>query len=52
MRDEVWRRLAGDMSPPLLKEMARTIPFGELPRVFDDFINAKINRRIVVDLSE
>jgi len=48
----VWARLAGDLKPPLLKEMARTIPFAQLPGVFDDFINAKINRRIVVDLSE
>jgi hypothetical protein len=32
--------------------MARTIPFAQLPSVFDDFINAKVNRRVVVDLSE
>ena len=32
--------------------MARTIPFAELPGVFDDFISARVNRRIVVDLSE
>ena len=52
IREMVWARMAGDLKPPLLKEMARTIPFAELPGVFDDFINAKINRRIVVDLSE
>jgi putative YhdH/YhfP family quinone oxidoreductase len=52
MREEVWRRLAGDMRPPLLKDMCRTIRFGELPKVFDDFINARVNRRVVVDLSE
>jgi acrylyl-CoA reductase (NADPH) len=52
VREQVWRRLAGEMKPPLLGEMARTIPFGELPRVFDDFINAKVSRRVVVDLSE
>ncbi|HYR33747.1 MAG TPA: acryloyl-CoA reductase [Burkholderiales bacterium] len=52
IRDMVWKRLATDLKPPLLKEMCRTIPFGELPRVFDDFINAKVSRRIVVDLSE
>src|SRR6478736_5022742 len=52
IRDLVWSRLAGDLKPLLLKDMARTIPFAELPGVFDDFINAKINRRIVVDLSE
>jgi len=52
VRATVWRRLAGDLKPPLLKDMARTVPFQELPRVFDDFINAKVTRRIVVDLSE
>ena len=52
VREQVWRRLAGDMKPPLLGEMARTIPFGELPKVFDDFINARVSRRVVVDLSE
>ena len=52
IRDMVWQRLASDLKPPLLKEMCRTIPFRELPGVFDDFINARVNRRIVVDLSE
>jgi hypothetical protein len=44
--------MASDLKPPLLKEMARTLPFADLPGVFDDFINARINRRVVVDLSE
>jgi putative YhdH/YhfP family quinone oxidoreductase len=48
---EVWGRLATDMRPPMLKDMARTVPFSELPGVFDDFINAKVSRRVVVDLS-
>ncbi|HEY5897443.1 MAG TPA: acryloyl-CoA reductase [Burkholderiales bacterium] len=52
VQDTVWRRLATDLKPALLKEMCRTIPLRELPGVFDDFINAKITRRIVVDLSE
>ena len=52
IRDMVWQRLATDMKPPLLKEMARTLAFDQLPGVFDDFINAKVNRRVVVDLSE
>jgi len=47
----VWQRLATDMRPPMLKEMARTVPFADLPGVFDDFINAKVTRRIVVDLN-
>jgi putative YhdH/YhfP family quinone oxidoreductase len=48
---QVWQRLATDMRPPMLKEMARTVPFAELPKVFDDFIDAKVSRRIVVDLN-
>jgi len=52
VRETVWRRLATDMKPPLLKEMARTVAFSELPTVFDDFINAKVTRRVVVDLEE
>ncbi len=52
LRARVWRRLASDMKPPLLKEMARTVPFRDLPGVFDDFIDAKVSRRVVVDLSE
>ena len=48
---EVWQRLATDLRPPLLEEMARTVPFAELPKVFDDFMNASVSRRIVVDMN-
>ena len=48
---KVWARLATDMKPAGLKEMAKTIPFADLPTVFDDFINAKVTGRIVVDLN-
>jgi putative YhdH/YhfP family quinone oxidoreductase len=48
---QVWQRLATDLRPPLLKEMARTVPFSELPAVFDDFVNARVTRRVVVDLN-
>ena len=52
VRETVWRRLASDLKPPRLKEMARTVPFSKLPTVFDDFINSKVTRRVVVDLEE
>ena len=52
IRDAVWRRLGTELKPPLLKEMARTVPFGKLPSVFDDFINAKVTRRVVVDVEQ
>jgi len=52
VRETVWRRLATDLKPPLLKEMARTVPFSKLPPVFDDFIEGRVSRRVVVDLNE
>src|SRR6185295_5267615 len=48
---QVWARLGSDLKPAALKEMARTIPFADLPKVFDDFIGAKVTGRIVVDLN-
>jgi acrylyl-CoA reductase (NADPH) len=51
VRQEVWRRLASDMRPDHLKDMAQTIPFGDLPSVFDRFIKAEVRGRIVVDLN-
>lgn len=51
LEHKVWERLATDMKPAQLKEMARTIPFSQLPTVFDDFIAAKVTGRVVVDLN-
>ena len=51
LRQEVWRRLAGDLRPPRLKEMAETIPFDQLPSVFERFIGARVRGRVVVDLA-
>jgi hypothetical protein len=39
------------MRPPMLNDMARTVPFADLPKVFDDFIQAKVSRRVVVDMN-
>ena len=51
VRQEVWRRLATDLRPAHLKELTRTIPFGDLPQAFDDFIHARMTGRTVVDLN-
>jgi putative YhdH/YhfP family quinone oxidoreductase len=51
MRREVWRRLAGDLRPPLLDEMVRTIAFEDLPSVFDKFMDSQMRGRVVVDLA-
>jgi acrylyl-CoA reductase (NADPH) len=51
LRREVWRRLGTDLRPPLLKEMAETVPFEKLPAVFERFITAGVKRRVVIDLA-
>ena len=51
LRRQVWERLAGDLRPKHLAAMTRTIPFDDLPKVFDDFLKAKIRGRIVVDMA-
>jgi acrylyl-CoA reductase (NADPH) len=50
-RKEVWERLASDMRPKHSAQMTKTIPFDDLPTVFDDFLKAKVRGRIVVDLA-
>ena len=52
VRQDVWRRLATDMRPGHLKEICRTVPFGQLPSVFEDFIASRIRGRVVIDLNE
>ena len=51
LRQQVWQRLATDMKPKHLAQLARTIAFEQLPGVFDDFIQGKAKGRIVVDLA-
>ncbi|MBL8488778.1 MAG: oxidoreductase [Rhodocyclaceae bacterium] len=50
-RAEVWRRLGGDMKPPGLAAMTRTIGFAGLPGVFDDYIQGRARGRVVVDIA-
>ena len=51
LRTEVWRRLAGDMRPAQLKQMAHRIEFDQLPTVFDDFIQGRVKGRTVVRIA-
>jgi putative YhdH/YhfP family quinone oxidoreductase len=50
-RQAVWQRLATDMRPRHLAQFTRTIPFDDLPKVFNDFIEARVRGRIVVDMA-
>jgi putative YhdH/YhfP family quinone oxidoreductase len=51
LRQEVWSRLAADMRPAHLKDIARTIPIDELPQAFDGLLKGAAKGRIVVDLA-
>ncbi len=54
-RTEVWRRLASDMHPPHLipdsTGMIRDIAFADLPAAFEDYIQARVRGRIVVNIA-
>ena len=50
-RRRVWERLATDLRPAHLAAFTRTVPFGELPTVFEAFLQAKAKGRVVVDLA-
>ncbi|MCU0804652.1 MAG: oxidoreductase [Burkholderiales bacterium] len=50
-RRRVWERLATDLRPAHLAACTRTVPFAELPSVFDAFVQAKVKGRVVVDLA-
>jgi acrylyl-CoA reductase (NADPH) len=47
-RSRVWERLATDLKPRHLAQMTRTVPFSELPGVFDDFIAGRVKGRTVI----
>lgn len=49
-RSGVWQRLATDLRPPHLLEMARQIPFAELPAAFPEYIAGRAKGRVVVGI--
>lgn len=51
LRSRVWQRLAGDMRPPHLAAMTRSISFDSLPGVFDEFLQGRAHGRVVVDIA-
>jgi acrylyl-CoA reductase (NADPH) len=51
VRREVWRRLADDMRPPHLRDMARTVAFDQLPGAFAAFLEGRARGRVVVDMA-
>ncbi|HXD42273.1 MAG TPA: acryloyl-CoA reductase [Ramlibacter sp.] len=50
VRDRIWQRLGGDMRPKHLAQIARVIPWAELPAAIDAVSNGKARGRTVVDV--
>ncbi|MGH8599685.1 MAG: oxidoreductase [Burkholderiales bacterium] len=49
LRRKVWKRLAGDLKPRHLSDIAQTVKLEQLPQVFGDMLKAQTKGRIVVD---
>ncbi|MFZ2541209.1 MAG: oxidoreductase [Gallionella sp.] len=50
LRRQIWQRLATDLRPKLLAQVAQTIPFSELPSVFPLMLQGKLRGRRVVEI--
>ncbi|HWS13563.1 MAG TPA: oxidoreductase [Rhodocyclaceae bacterium] len=51
LRRRVWERLAGDLRPPHLAELTRTVGFDAIPGLFDEFLQGRARGRVVVDIA-
>lgn len=48
LRHKIWQRLATDLHPKRLDQIAHTIPFAELPQAFPLMMQGKLHGRTVV----
>ena len=51
-RVAAWTRLARDLDRDLLARMTRHIPLGAVPEVAPDFLQGKVQGRLVVDMAD
>jgi len=50
-RGLAWQRLASDLKPRHLAAITRTVAFADLPTHFEDFLNARVTGRTVVEIA-
>ncbi len=50
LRDETWRRLAGEWKPDGLEAIARYVGLSELPPKIDEILAGRITGRVVVEI--
>ena len=51
LRQTVWTRLAGDLKPPQIKEIANTITLDDLPAAFEKMLKQQTRGRTVVRIA-
>jgi acrylyl-CoA reductase (NADPH) len=51
VRDRIWKRLGADLRPKHLAQIARVIPWTQLPAAIDRVANGKARGRTVIDVS-
>jgi putative YhdH/YhfP family quinone oxidoreductase len=50
LRKQLWQRLAGDLKPGLLTQIAHAVPFAELPELFPKMIRGETHGRMVIEI--
>ncbi len=51
LRKQIWQRLAGELRPQSLAQIAHTLPFAQLPEVFPGMLRGETRGRTVVEIA-
>jgi NADPH2:quinone reductase len=51
LRQQLWQRMAGELKPRQLAQLAHTVPFAQLPEVFPAMLRGETRGRTVVKIS-
>jgi NADPH2:quinone reductase len=51
LRKQIWQRLAGELKPRQLSQLAHTVPFAQLPEVFPRMMRGETRGRTVVQIA-
>jgi acrylyl-CoA reductase (NADPH) len=51
LRKQIWQRLAGELKPRQMEQLAHTVPFAKLPEVFPAMLRGEARGRTVVQIA-
>jgi len=51
LRKQIWQRLAGELKPRRLSQLAHSVPFAKLPEVFPRMLHGETRGRTVVQIA-